>query len=213
MPCAPSAASDRVCAGGLARAPRAGRAHDRRTTARRRRPARAPARRRADAPSRAITSSSCPCSDALQRRGLIERQQPPFVQQRDARAALGLVEIRRRHEDREAATEELGEQLPELAARHRDRRRSSARRAAGSSARARACRPAPASASCRPTGDRPAACRNGVSCVISSRRSRAAPKRRTPWISAKNAMFSSMLRSPYRLKRWERYPTALVMAR
>ena len=35
-----------------------------------------------------------------QRVGPIEREQPSLVQQRDARAALGLVEVRRRHHDR-----------------------------------------------------------------------------------------------------------------
>ena len=54
----------------------------------------------------------------LQRGRLVEREQVALVQERDARAALGLVQIGRRHQDREAATEELGEQLPELAPRH-----------------------------------------------------------------------------------------------
>ena len=41
------------------------------------------------------------------------------MQQRHARAALGLVEIRRGHHDRDALAQELRQQLPELAARHR----------------------------------------------------------------------------------------------
>ena len=99
----------------------------------------------------AMTSISCPCKPRLQRRWRVERQQPAFVQQRDARAALGLVEVRRRHHDGEAAARET----PRAASRTRGatpgRRRSSARRARAPAARGRACRPAPASASCRPT--------------------------------------------------------------
>ena len=51
--------------------------------------------------------------------GRVEREEPPFVQQRDARAPLRFVEIRRRHQNRDALREKLGQQLPELAARHR----------------------------------------------------------------------------------------------
>ena len=135
----------------------------------------------------------------------------PFVQQRDARAALGLVQVRRRHHDGDALRAERRQQLPELAARHRidaGRRLVEQNRAA---ARAPACRPARASASCRPTVDRPGRERNGVSCVMSSSRSRRAAYDRSPWISAKNAMFSSMVRSPYRLNRCDRYPTVCVI--
>ena len=54
-----------------------------------------------------------------QRVGTIEREQPSLVQQRDAGAALRLVEIRRRHHDRDALRQKLRQQLPELAPRHR----------------------------------------------------------------------------------------------
>ena len=56
---------------------------------------------------------------ARSRAGLIERQHLAFVQQRDARAALGFVEVRRRHQDGDALGQKLRQQLPELAARHR----------------------------------------------------------------------------------------------
>jgi hypothetical protein len=49
----------------------------------------------------------------------VEREHAAFVQQRHARAALGLVEIGRADHDRDALVEELGQQLPELAARDR----------------------------------------------------------------------------------------------
>ncbi len=50
--------------------------------------------------------------------GCVEREEAPFVQQRNARAAFCFVEIRRRHENRDALREKLGEQLPELAPRN-----------------------------------------------------------------------------------------------
>ena len=49
----------------------------------------------------------------------VDHEQPAVREQRDARAPLGLVEVRRRHDDGDALGEELGQQLPELAARHR----------------------------------------------------------------------------------------------
>ena len=67
----------------------------------------------------AITSMTSPWQAGAQRGRRVERQQPAFVQQRHARAALGLVEIRRRHQDRDALAQKLRQQLPELAARHR----------------------------------------------------------------------------------------------
>ena len=50
--------------------------------------------------------------------GSVERDEPAFVEQRHTRAALGLVEIRRRHQNRDSLREKFGEQLPELAPRH-----------------------------------------------------------------------------------------------
>ena len=63
--------------------------------------------RRSSAPSRAsrsaaITSKMSPGRLARRRAGVIEREQPAFVQQRDARAPLRFVQIRRRHHDRDA---------------------------------------------------------------------------------------------------------------
>ena len=49
----------------------------------------------------------------------VDREQLSLVEQRDPRAALRLVQIRRRHDDRDALSEKLGKQLPELAARDR----------------------------------------------------------------------------------------------
>ena len=65
------------------------------------------------------TSNSVPVSPARSRARLVEREHLALVQQRDARAALGFVEVRRRHQDGDALREELRQQLPELAARHR----------------------------------------------------------------------------------------------
>ena len=153
---------------------RRARGRDRRTTARPRTPGSPRARRPAGAACPAITSTSARRAHACSCRRRVERQQPALVQQRDARAPLRFVEVRRRHHDREAAREKLRQQLPELAPRHRDRRRSSARRAAGSCG---SCTSVQASASfCFIPPDSRSArrARNGVSCVISSSRSRAA---------------------------------------
>ncbi len=49
----------------------------------------------------------------------VEREQPAVVQQRHPAAALGLVQVRRRHQDRDPLREKLREEHPELAARHR----------------------------------------------------------------------------------------------
>ncbi len=49
----------------------------------------------------------------------IDGEHAPLVQQRDARAPLRLVEVRRRHHDGEPVAEELRQQLPELAPRDR----------------------------------------------------------------------------------------------
>ena len=54
-----------------------------------------------------------------QRLRRVHHEQPSVREQRDARATLGLVEVGRRHDDGDALGEELGQQLPELAARHR----------------------------------------------------------------------------------------------
>ena len=59
-----------------------------------------------------------PAQRVLEALGPIDRQHAPLVQQHDPRAPLGLVQVRRGHDDREATREELGQQLPELAARH-----------------------------------------------------------------------------------------------
>ena len=60
-----------------------------------------------------------PGKRGLQRRRLVERHHGAFVQQRDAAAALGLVEVRGGHDDGQPRREELRQQLPELAARYR----------------------------------------------------------------------------------------------
>ena len=80
--------------------------------------------------------------------------------------------------------QELRQQLPELAPRHRidaGRRFVEQQHVA---ARGPACTRARASASCRPTADRRAASRNGVSCVIVeeaiARRARSAARRASP---------------------------------
>ena len=88
------------------------------------------------------------------------------------RAAFGLVQIRRGHHDGDPLRRGTRRAVSRTRAATPDRRRSSARRARSASARGPACRPARASVSCRPTADRPVASRNGVSWVISSRRSR-----------------------------------------
>jgi hypothetical protein len=49
----------------------------------------------------------------------IEGEELAFVEQRDPVASLRFVQVRRAHEDRDALLQELGEQLPELAPRHR----------------------------------------------------------------------------------------------
>ncbi len=54
---------------------------------------------------------------SLQRPRTINGEHASFVQKNDAAAAFGFVEIRRGHQDGEAAREKLGEQLPELPAR------------------------------------------------------------------------------------------------
>ncbi len=95
------------------------------------------------------------------------------VQQRDARAALGLVQVRRRHHDRQTAARGTRTAASRTRGATPDRRRSSARRAAGSCG---SCTSVQASASfCfMPPDSRSARrARNGVSCVISSSRSRA----------------------------------------
>ena len=51
--------------------------------------------------------------------GAIAREKPSVVQQGDARATLRLVEVRRRHDNRDALRQKLRQQLPELAARDR----------------------------------------------------------------------------------------------
>ena len=68
----------------------------------------------------ATTSTSCAGQAAVRSAvRLVEREHAALVQQRDALAALGFVEVRRRQENRQALLEELRQQLPELAARHR----------------------------------------------------------------------------------------------
>ena len=108
--------------------------------------------------SAAMTSITSPLQAGAKRRRRVQREQPAFVQQRDARAALGLVEIRRRHQDRDALAQKLRQQLPELAPRHRIDARGRLVEQDDLRVRAPACRRAPASASCRrradPPGDR-----------------------------------------------------------
>ena len=52
-----------------------------------------------------------------ERRGRVDGKRLTRMQQRHARAPLGFIEIGRRHQNRDALRQELGEQLPELAAR------------------------------------------------------------------------------------------------
>ena len=52
-------------------------------------------------------------------RRLVDGQHAAVAHERDARAALGLVQVGRGHEDRDALRQELGEQPPEFPARHR----------------------------------------------------------------------------------------------
>ena len=79
--------------------------------------------------------------------------------------------------------EELGEQLPELAPRHRIDAGRRLVEHEHRAARARACTRARASASSRPTADRRAGRGTARSPVSSSSRVRRAAKSRTPWIS------------------------------
>ena len=52
-----------------------------------------------------------------QRGRAIEREELPLIEQRDSRAALRFVEVRRGHQDGDASGQELRQQLPELAPR------------------------------------------------------------------------------------------------
>ena len=49
----------------------------------------------------------------------VERQHAALVQQGDAGAALGFIEVRSRHQDRDARCQKLRQQLPEFATRNR----------------------------------------------------------------------------------------------
>src|SRR4029077_14409912 len=48
----------------------------------------------------------------------VESKQPTQLNQRNAIAAIGLVHVRRRHDDRQPGRFQPAEQIPELAARH-----------------------------------------------------------------------------------------------
>ena len=106
--------------------------------------------------------------------GLIEREHLALRAAARSRAALGFVEVRRRHQDGDALARGTATAASRTRGATPDRRPSSARRAGSPPARGPACRPARASASCRRTADRRAGRGTCVSCVISSRRSRRA---------------------------------------
>ena len=91
----------------------------RRTCARRRRRATDSMTGMARAWSATVSSSMRPGRLRPERVGRVEGEPLAVVQQGDAMAALGFVEVRRAHQNRDALLQELGEQFPELAARHR----------------------------------------------------------------------------------------------
>ena len=143
------------------------------------------------------TSRSCPAA-CLQRGRTVDREQTPFVQQRHPPAALRLVEIRRRHDDRQPARQELGQQLPELAPRHRiDAGGRLVEQQHLRCVHQRACqRQLLLHAARQQVGTARAERRRAASSRGADRASRR--YRFTPWISAKKPMFSSIVRSPYR---------------
>ena len=119
------------------------------------------------------TSSSDGGSGHLgaQARRLVARQDAALVQQRDAAAPLGLVQVGRGHQDRDAARQELRQQLPELAPRHRidAGRRLVEQDQLGLVDQRAGQRQLLLHAAGQPSASR---ARNGVSCVISSSWSR-----------------------------------------
>ena len=118
-----------------------------------------------------------------------------FVQQRDPVAALGFVQVRRADENRDALLQELREELPELAARHRidaGRRLVEQDHARLVDQRARE-RELLLHASRQPVRE-PGPELHELRQLEQPRAASSYFER--PWISAKNAMFSSMLRSP-----------------
>ena len=125
-----SAVVDRARRRRRRRAVERARARARRTSARRATPGSAASMSSGGARLSADHLEQLPGEPRCRRRRRVEREQPALVQQRHARAALGLVEVRRRHHDRDA----LRRGTPTAASRTRgatpDRRRSSARRAA-----------------------------------------------------------------------------------
>ena len=93
---------------------------DRRTAARPRRRDRGAAPRARAAAPRPRPRRAAPSQRRLQRATARRaRAAGPRAAATTRRAPLGFVQIRRRHHDRQALRQELGQQLPELATRHR----------------------------------------------------------------------------------------------
>jgi hypothetical protein len=63
----------------------------------------------------ATTSTSAPSAAACRPAWRVEGQKPAAGDQRNAMAALGLVQVRRGEHNRQALADELGQQLPEFA--------------------------------------------------------------------------------------------------
>ena len=127
--------------------------------------------------------------------GVSIAEDPAALDERDAIAAVGLVHVRRRDDDRETRALAAGRADPRTRGARPRRRRSSARRAAASRAGARARSRARASASCRPTARR----RGGPGTARAGGRSARSGRTRArcvvPNTEAKNRRFSSTLRS------------------
>ena len=143
--------------------------------------------------ARAATSSRLDLDDdgrdaghQLLRRTL--RHQPAAIEDRETVAALGLVHVMGRHQDRRAATDQHEQALPEIAAAPADRRRSSARRAAAAPDDAASPRRARAAGAVRRSSCRRAAAagdsRSNSAASSAMRASRAAPA--SPKIRAMN---------------------------
>ena len=128
---------------------------------------------------RTSSTSSCMAS-RLERLGRAQGDQLAAVDQAEPVAVLGLVHVVRGDEDRHALARQLVDQVPELAAADRDRRRRSARRGRGSAARGGWRSPGPAAASSRRRGS-----------PVGRRRCSASPA-----ISSTHSLRSRLLRRP-----------------
>ena len=115
-----------------------------------------------------------PGEDLLHLGGRADRRQPAGVDQRDAVAALGLVEVVRRDEDRDARPATARRSAARTAGATADRRRRSARRGTGSAARGGSRSRARAAGASRRRDRAPASSRGRVRPAISS--TNAAPR-------------------------------------